>query len=136
MQFVDTNILFYAAGLHPESPEKAEVALSMLSSRETLAISVQVLQEFFDKSTRRARHSRLSDDEAIAFLNTLRTLEIVPLTAALFDQAIAIKRRTNFRYWDCAIIAAALSLGCDTLYSEDMQHGQIIDGLTIINPFL
>ena len=102
-----------------------------------LAMSVQVIREFFDASTRQARISHLSDQEAISFVGEWRkAVTMIDLTSALFDQAITIRSRYGYRYYDCEIIAAALSLGCDTLYSEDMQHGQVIDGLTIINPFL
>lgn len=61
---------------------------------------------------------------------------MLDLSLTIFDNAIAIHERFGFRYSDCAIIAAAQALRCETSYSEDMQHGQKIDSVTIINPFL
>ena len=137
MIFVDTNVLIYAAGLHGEDDIRTRLARAVMGGQADLAMSVQVIREFFDASTRRARISHLSDQEAISFVDEWRkAVTMINLTPALFDQAITIRNRYGYRYYDCEIIAAALSLGCDTLYSEDMQHGQIIDGLTIINPFL
>ena len=137
MIFVDTNVLIYAAGLHGEDDIRTRLARAIMGGHADLGMSVQVIREFFDASTRRARISHLSDEEAITFVDEWRkAVTMIDLTPALFDAAIAIRARYGYRYYDCEIIAAALSLGCDTLYSEDMQHGQIIDGLTIINPFL
>lgn len=57
------------------------------------------------------------------------------MTLDLFDRAVRIEARFGYRYWDCAIIAAAQALGCEMLYSEDLQHGQVVDGVRIVNPF-
>jgi predicted nucleic acid-binding protein len=62
--------------------------------------------------------------------------EVQDNTAALLSDALDLQARYGFSYWDCAIVAAARRLGCDELASEDMRHGQTIDGVTIVNPFL
>ena len=136
MIFLDTNILIYAASLHGEVDPRTEKARNLLDRGGPYGLSVQVLNEFFDRATRKSRVRFLTDEEAIYLLSKWREFAILPNTLDLFDAAIAIRTRFGYRYYDCAIIAAALSLRCDTLYSEDMQHGQVIDVLTIINPFL
>jgi predicted nucleic acid-binding protein len=63
--------------------------------------------------------------------------DVVVLDSNVVDKAMALEAQTGLSYWDCLIVAAALLSGCDTLYSEDMQHGQIFEGrLTVRNPFL
>ena len=58
------------------------------------------------------------------------------MTPSVFEQAAAISQRYQINYWDGAILAAARSLGCDAVYSEDLSAGQDYDGLRVINPFL
>ena len=57
------------------------------------------------------------------------------MTIAILFEALDIKSKYGFSYWDSAIVAAAVLQGCDTLYTEDLQHGQSIGDLTIVNPF-
>ena len=134
MIFLDTNVLIYACGLHDEDP-RTEAARQLLSERTDYAISVQVIQEFYDRVVKPKRATPLTHERALFYVARWRRFTVLPITLELFDVAIALRTRFGYRYYDCAIIAAALALGCDTLYSEDMQHGQIIEGLTIINPF-
>ena len=77
--FVDTNILLYAAGLNPTESEKHYRAIELLNEPD-LAISVQVLQEFYSQATRHSRNSRLTHEEALQFLVTLVDLRVVPVT--------------------------------------------------------
>jgi len=63
-------------------------------------------------------------------------VRVLPITYELILTATAIRRRFQVSHWDSTIIAAAKELGCKTLYSEDLNHGQDFDGVTIINPFL
>ena len=136
MIFLDSNILLYACGIHGEEDVRTAKALAIVESSQPMAISMQVIQEFFDNAIRPKRPRHLTVDEALGFVAQWRRFEVVTTNMALFDDAVAIGRRYKFRYWDCAIIAAAASIGCRTVLSEDMQHGQRIDQLTIINPFL
>jgi predicted nucleic acid-binding protein len=71
------------------------------------------------------------------FLGTLRDLlPVVPITLATHDTGLALAERYGLSTWDAMIVAAALLSGCDTLWSEDMQHGLIVDGaLRIVDPF-
>jgi predicted nucleic acid-binding protein len=135
MKFVDTNILFYAAGLHPETPDRQKIARQLIRAQTDLVFSVQVFQEFLTKSTWTMRPLRLTEAQAATYLDTLRVFPIVDQSLELFDLAVGLKNECNYSYWDRAIIAAAMIRGCDMLYSEDMQHGHIINRVKIINPF-
>lgn len=132
--FYDTNILLYAIDLNPDEAAKG-VTARILTGRTDWVISVQVLQEFFVQATRPSRPGRLSAELAARFTDTWRRQPVQEMTLAIFDAALAIHRGHGFAYWDCAIIAAAAAQGCETLYSEDMSHGQIIGGVRIVNPF-
>lgn len=136
MIFLDTNILIYAAGLHGEADFRTQRARDVVDSDEEYAISVQVIQEFFDASTRsRGGRVRLAPDEALRFIEQWRTFAVASITLELFERAALLHLRNGFSYWDCAIIAAAQMSGSDTLFTEDMQHGQFVDGVRIVNPF-
>ncbi len=134
MRFVDTNVLLYAAGASPEDPGKRARALSLLKEAD-LVVSVRVLQEFYYQATRPTRVPRLTHDDALRFLQPILGLYIQPLTLDLFHAAVAISRRYGVSYWDGAILAAAQAAGCDTLYSEDLSHGQRYDDIQVLNPF-
>jgi len=135
MQFVDTNVLLYAACGTPREANKRRRALELLTEHD-LALSVQVLQEFYHQATRRSREGRLTPVQALTFLEPLRLFPIQRLTPEIFDRAVALSRRFGLSYWDGAILAAAHSLGCDAVYSEDLSVSQDYDGLRVINPFV
>ncbi len=134
MQFIDTNILLYAACGTPREAEKRRRALELLAEPD-LALSVQVLQEFYFQATRRSREGRLTPEQALTFLAPLRLYPIQQLTPAIFDLAVAISQRFRLSYWDGAILGAAHALGCEAVYSEDLSDTQDYDGLRVINPF-
>ncbi len=134
MQFVDTNVLLYAACGTPRDAAKRRRALALLAEPD-LALSVQVLQEFYHQATRRNREGRLTPEQALMFLEPLRLFPIQHVTPALFDLAVAISQRFGLSYWDGAILAAARILGCDAVYSEDLSDEQDYVGLQVINPF-
>ena len=135
MRFVDTNILLYAISSHPGETAKAARAAAILNEPD-LAISVQVLQEFYLQATRASSASPLTHDEATAFMATLLRFPVQELTVPLVLAALAAKDRWQISYWDAAIIEAARSQTCDTVLSEDLQHGQDFGGVRIVNPFV
>lgn len=135
MQFVDTNVLLYAALLDPEEADKQRIAEQLLE-RDDLALSAQVLQEFYYQATRPHRPYPLSAQEALAFLTPLtHRFLALPVTVELFQQAAEICQRFRISYWDAAILAAARAMGCDAVYSEDLSDRQDYAGLRVINPF-
>jgi predicted nucleic acid-binding protein len=97
MRFVDTNVLLYAVSTLPEDSEKRRRARELLREHD-LAVSVQVLQEFYHQATRPTRPERLSDGDAIAFLGTLLKFPVQDVTLALFRDAVAVSKRFRLSY--------------------------------------
>lgn len=135
MRFVDTNVLLYAISRHPAEAAKAERALSLLNE-PSLALSVQVLQEFYVQSTRESRSVRLTHQEAIELIDCWLRFPVQQHTVPLMQAAFASRVRFRVSYWDAAIVEAARALGCDVVLSEDLQHGQNFDGVRVVDPFL
>ena len=129
--FLDTNILLYAASTAAAEQTKRDVARELLA-RDGGGFSVQVLAEFFVNATSKFK---LPEDAVVRILESLDSYPVLPVTEAVFWSALAIRRRYGISYWDSAIIAAAIELRCDTLYSEDLNHGQVCEGLRVVNPF-
>jgi len=77
---------------------------------------------------------RMTHDEAVAVLESLATFPVWPISRELVLEAIEAKQRFGVSYWDAAILTAARQMGCQTLYSEDLNPGQVYDGVTVINP--
>ena len=127
--FFDTNILVYAAS----SDAKAQVANECLG-RRGLA-SVQVLNEFVHVSVRRYRRDWTQIEFALGLFRASLD-DVVPVTLNTHAGAIVLAREHGLSFFDALIVAAALEAGCETLYSEDMQHGREFGGLTIVNPFV
>ena len=135
MRFVDTNILIYASSGAPEDAAKSTCAQELLTARD-LALSVQVLQEFYVQSTRVSRDGALTHQEAVSFATSMYRYPVQDVTLALMESALGICRRFQLSYWDSAILAAARTLGCQTILSEDLSQDQDYDGLRVSNPFV
>ena len=131
---VDTNILVYAED--HDNPAKQTRALDLFEKliRERAAfVSTQVLHEYFVTVTR-----KLGMPVPIARrkVELLTNLNLVVLDGPDAMAAIDLHRLHGFSFWDALIVRAAQRTGCRILYTEDLQHGQLIDGLRIENPFL
>ena len=134
MRFIDTNILLYAISTQPAEATKAATAQAILSHRD-LALSVQVLQEFYVQATRKSRPDPLTHEEALGFIHSWRRFFTHDITLAVLDDALAIKARYQLSYWDSAIVAAAKAADCREILSEDMGDGQDYGGVRVLNPF-
>ena len=134
MRFVDTNILLYFVGRDEAESAQQAIAAGLLEATD-LALSVQVLQEFYVQATRPTREDPLRHRDALALIESWKRYPIQETTLALVEQALAAKLRWNISYWDAAIIEAARLLGCPELLSEDLADGQDYDGVRVINPF-
>jgi predicted nucleic acid-binding protein len=127
--FFDTNILVYAQ----QRGGKADRARALLAGGGKL--SVQVLNEFTAVSRRKQRREWHEIAEAVA--DVLTTVDPpLALTLDLHAAARALAEDHGLSFYDALIVAAALEAGCDTLFSEDLQHGRRIDRLAILNPFV
>ncbi len=134
MRFVDTNILLYAASTAPGEKGKTRIALEILDS-EDLALSVQVLQEFYVQATRVKRSGCLTHDQAMLLIEAFLRFPVQEATVSLMLASLNAKERFRISYWDAAIIEAARALGCDTVLSEDLSSGRDYSGVRVENPF-
>jgi predicted nucleic acid-binding protein len=127
--FADTNIAIYA--LDADSHRRAQ-AFALMQRRPV--ISTQVVNEFLNVLTGKQRVPRDVANRYARIL--LRRCEVVAVTPQVVELAIQIGERYQRSHWDALIIAAALATGCDTLYSEYLQDGQVFEQrLTVKNPF-
>src|SRR5262249_6698979 len=117
-----------------EEQSKARAALLTLES-DDLAVSVQVLQEFYVQATRGSKQDRLSHQQAALLIESFLRFPVQEMTLQLLKAALAAKQRFRISYWDAAIIEAARAIGCQTILSEDLNHGQDYDGVKVVNPF-
>ena len=134
MRFADTNILLYTISRDPQEQEKAARAKELLASRD-IALSVQVLQEFYVQATRESRADRLTHEQATNLVETFRRFPVQETTVDVMLSAMSTRQRFGVSYWDAAILEAARALGCDVVLSEDMSHGQDYAGIRVENPF-
>jgi predicted nucleic acid-binding protein len=132
--FFDTNILLYSISGVPSEAAKRERAIALLEGEDG-ALSVQVLQEFYVQATRPTGRSRLPHELAVAFVQKWTRFQLQEMTLTILNAALEITAAHRLSYWDSAIIAAAHALGCRELYTEDMNDGQRIAGVLIVNPF-
>lgn len=134
--FIDTNVFIYQ--LDGTDRRKHEIAGKIV--REALVtgnacISSQVVQECLNVALRKAEVP-LSLADARAYLDAvLMPLMQIAVSEALYHRALDVQGRWRFGFYDSLIVAAALMAGCRTLLSEDLQHGQKLDQLTVVNPF-
>ena len=134
MRFVDTNVLLYAVSTAPGEASKASVARGLLGA-DDLALSVQVLQEFYVQATRAGRSGRLSHEQAALLVESWLRFPVQETTVPLLRGALETRQRHRLSYWDAAIVEAARLLECDTLLSEDLAHGRAYEGVKVVNPF-
>ncbi len=134
--FFDTNVLVYL--FDRDAPDKRETTRTLFESEAQsgrLIISTQVLQEWYVTVTRKLAEPLPSKDAE----QTIRHFATFPVVRIDIEHVIGAANRCQvlgFSFWDALIIETALSGGSSILYTEDMQHGQVIDGLTIINPYV
>ncbi len=127
--FFDTNVVLYLLSQDSAKADRAEELMALGGT-----ISVQVLNEFATVASRKLRMSWAEIREVLAQIRAVCALE--PITIETHERALQIAERYGYSIYDALIVAAALLAGCKTLYSEDMQHDQVIDQqLTIRNPF-
>lgn len=134
--FIDTNVFVYQ--LERVDVRKATVADRLIRqglTNGTACISFQVVQECFNIALRKAEIP-LTENELRRYLESvLRPLLRVHSSLTLYHSSLDIHSRYGFSYYDSLIVAAALEAGCTRLYTEDLQHGQRIQQLTIVDPF-
>ncbi len=131
--FFDSNIFLYAASKDPSDALKSRRAARLIEETH-FGISIQVAQEFYHNARIKARLA-IKAEQAESIIALLMARPLVLTDADLFARARQICERYQLRYWDAAIVAAAVRLGAPVLYSEDLSHGQDYGGVRVINPF-
>lgn len=131
--FLDTNILIYAYSAY-EPLKKAQAQALIASANGNAWLSTQVLIEFVNVSYRKLKTAW--PDVQIALIELTASYQIAQTTPGTIAHAMRLAHRYGFSWFDALIVAAALECGCDTLYSEDLHAGQLIEGtLQVLNPF-
>ena len=134
MRFVDTNVLLYAISRDPVEQDKAKRAGEILADRD-LALSAQVLQEFYVQATRASRPDHVSHQPAVRLIESFRRFPVQDVTSAIVMAALDTSQRFQLSYWDAAIIEASRASGCAEVLSEDLSDGQDYSGIRVTNPF-
>lgn len=133
--FFDTNIFLYVVSAAAADAPKRAKATALIASCD-FAISIQVMQEFADAALRKKRLEVTSDEVRLMLEELAGNYPVLTPTPSLVFRALDLTQRYEIRYYDAAILAAAQELGCQTLYTEDLNHGQTYDTVKVINPFL
>ena len=134
LAFFDTNILVY--GEDQAVPDKQKIASALFAEhlrRNAAVLSLQVLQEFFSAVTRKLN---LNPEFAQKRVETFSFANIVRFEVKDVIAAIELHRLSRMSFWDALIVHAARAAGAAVLYSEDFQHGSVLGGVKIVNPFL
>jgi len=132
--FIDLNILIYALDqADPAKQQKARVLLKTLQEKESGVISTQVLQEFYVVSTAKLKLNVALVKKIIV---TLKYFKTITVDLKMIDEAIDCSALNKISFWDALVVTTAKASGCHSIWSEDLGHGQLIDGVRIINPFI
>ena len=132
--FVDTNVLIYL--FDNDSPGKQARAQALFDKeKDRIVLSTQVLGEFYVNVARKLEQP-LPQDAAARAVEDFSRFDVQSVTAELVLAAVRRSRSSLLSYWDSLIVETARNAGAEILFTEDLQHGQEIDGLRIVNPFV
>ncbi len=134
--FIDTNILVYANDNTENVKYKLarQIILDGIKN-DNIVISTQVLSEFYVTVTKKIQ-IKMHPEIALKEIRLLRAIEIVENDYPAILKAIQISTQYQLSFWDSLIIVAAISAKCSKIYSEDMNSGQVVEGVEIVNPFI
>ena len=131
--FLDTNILVYAEDA--DSAGKQAIAAALVAEgylKGEAVISTQVMMEYYNVAVRKLKLEPAFAAQRLRLFAKFRTVSTTP---QLVLAATDLHRLHSLSFWDAMILQAAITSGCDTLYSEDFNAGQIVSGVKIVNPF-
>lgn len=133
--FFDTNVIIYTR----DNADDPRIALARAwfaaaEERKCLIVNLQVLNELASVLLR--KHRGIATDDVFATIDRLGVFGDSPVTMSTVGLARQVRRQTAYSWWDCVLLASALELGCSHFLSEDLQDGQKIGAMTIINPFI
>ena len=131
---LDTNILLYGEDYSvPAKQKRASALIEGLLRQGSAVFSMQVLQEFFSAATRKLN---LAPEEAQRKVEIFSLANVVRIETADLIAAIELHRLIKISFWDALIVHAARISGAAILYSEDFQHGAVLGGVRVVNPFI
>jgi len=131
--FIDSNIFLYTIDNSDVEKQKAAIQfLIQLSRNEEIILSTQVAKEFSNIALRKLKFSSIALSE---FLEELKSYVVSDVSINTIQEGLKIRTRFEYSFYDSLLLASALENNCNFFYSEDLKHGQSIDGLQIINPF-
>jgi predicted nucleic acid-binding protein len=131
MDFLDSNVVVYY--YTKTEPQKRLAAGALLLNSE-VTLSTQVLSETCNVLRKKFKWEW--DEIDIVFAELRSLFPVAQVTGDTIERAISLAKRTQYPYYDCLILSSAIEANCSILYSEDLQHNQVIDGVRIVNPFL
>lgn len=132
--FVDTDVVIYAKASRDDLKRRvASEWIARLWAERRGRTSAQVLSEYYTNATRKYQ---VDPVEAWATVEFLASWEPLPMDWELLQQARILEANYRLNWWDAQIVAAARMQGCAILLSEDMQHGAVLGGIRIVNPFV
>jgi predicted nucleic acid-binding protein len=135
--FLDTNIFAYSFdSTAPAKARKAAQLIRRAADSGQGVVSYQVVQEFFNIALRRFPQPMAMAEAEQYLITVFRPLLAIHSSPALYVEGLRIAAKHRFSWYDSLIVAAALEAQCETLFSEDLQHGREIEGLRIQNPFV
>ena len=131
--FIDTNIFVYAFLENNKLKHDSAVKLMFELINTEIFVSIQVINEIYAALSKNGvKHKNI----AAYILELEEMINIMPICFDTVKKCLSLKKRYSYSYWDSLILASSIESGCSILYSEDMQHKQLIEeSLTIINPF-
>ena len=131
--FIDTNVWLYAF-MASADPRKRQLAHALIRRERQIVVSTQVVNEVAVNLLKKAA---FGEEQLRALIRSFyRRYQVVAFDAGMLGHASELRERQQLSFWDSLIVASALASGAQTLYSEDMQDGLIVEGrLTIVNPF-
>ena len=131
--FIDTNILIYMqSGMSPAKMKISRTLFEKSSSDHLVVLSTQVLQEFYVAMTRKLNHDPMTIKNILVLFDDF---EVVTINSIIIFDAIDTSVLHQLSFWDSLIICAASASHCKVIYTEDLNHGQVIRGVEIVNPF-
>jgi predicted nucleic acid-binding protein len=135
VSFIDTNVLVYAVSKDdPARTLIAQTLLKALALTKCLRTSTQVLQEMYVTLTRKLGH-QVTPQQALHYVDAAAKSPVQGIEYSMVREGIQLSMKNQISFWDALIVVAAARSGATRLYTEDLNHGQIIMGVEIVNPF-
>ena len=133
MTFIDTNVIVYSVDRkNPTKQRRAREIVANAIRRQGYVISAQVLNEFSNIALLKLE---MTVPEVRKFVSVFRLIKVISIDSTWTDRALSIKEQYGIQFFDSLLLAAAESVGCDEILTEDLNDGQVYCGIKAVNPF-